>query len=105
MVSYAPMGSPHPLGDVTGQTPISVNVSTISTQLLAANENRRFIVLSNNGLQDVFIAIGNTATVDTGLILEKGEITSLFAETESSKESINAVTFANTSDIAILEFE
>lgn len=105
MSAYSPTGSPHPLGDVVGQTPTGVTVTTSSTQLLAANEDRRACIISNIGIQDIYIAIGNTAVVSAGLPLPKGEQIVLGDTSEPTTEAINAITLVATSDIAILEFE
>jgi len=105
MGNYSPRGGLHPLGDYTGQVPTAVNIGTSSTQLLDANDNRRFCVLSNIGNRDAFIAVGQTAIVNQGFVLTKGSQIFIGLEAEAPKEAINAIVGAASTDIAILEVE
>ncbi len=104
MSNYSPMGGGHPVGDVLGKVPTSVTVTTSSTQLLAADEDRRFVMLSNIGNKDAFVAAGQTALVSKGGVILKGESLVIGLSEESSKEDINAIVIAGDTVIAILEF-
>jgi len=105
MGNYSPTGSSHPIGDVTGNTPTNATVTTSSTQISAANGDRRFIILSNIGNKDVFLASGQTAILNSGAILLRGESIVIGAEAEPLKEAINGIVSAGTTTIAVLEFE
>ncbi|MBD1836134.1 hypothetical protein H6F61_26480 [Cyanobacteria bacterium FACHB-472] len=43
-----------------------------STSLLAANPNRKFAAIVNNGSVDVTVALGSTATAGAGIVLKGG---------------------------------
>ncbi len=53
----------------TGQTPVGVNVTTSSTQILAANADRKVAIIVNNSDEVVWLAIGKTAVVNKGIRL------------------------------------
>ena len=105
MVGYSPIGSSHPIADLTGNVPTTVNVTTSSTQLLAANDKRRFCIFSNIGNRDAFIAVGQTAVGNQGFALFKGEQITIGRESAPPKEEINAIVNAGNTDITILEVE
>lgn len=47
-------------------TETSVAVANTSTQILAAENSRDYVLLINNGTEDVWISLGNTAVVGQG---------------------------------------
>lgn len=58
----------------TGLAPTAVVVGDVSTPMLAANTDRRFVVFTNNSItSEIFLAFdGETAVIDEGISLAKG---------------------------------
>ena len=104
MANYSPIGAPGPLGIPVAQTPSSVSVTNVSTQIVAANEDRRFLILSNVGNLDAFLSGDGTALVDNGFKLPKGETIELSRDINITT-SIHGITSAGSTDITIQEFE
>lgn len=103
MPSYNPVGGGHSLADPAGQVPINVTIINSSTQILPANDNRRFCILSNIGVKDVYVAVGQTALNEKGITLFKGGTLVIGREGESVKEIINGITSTGSSLITIQE--
>jgi hypothetical protein len=57
--------------EVTSITNFNVSVGSSSTQVLAANSNRKLLILVNDSDEDIYIALGATATLNSGIRLNK----------------------------------
>lgn len=86
-----------------GQTPDNVSVTTSSTEIAAASESRKWIILSNIGNKDVFIAIGQPALVDKGILLHRDAGQLLFSAELLSDQAINGITSSGSSTVAFQE--
>jgi len=53
----------------TGQTPVGVNVTTSSTEILAANDNRKHAIVVNDSDAAMWLAIGQAAEAHKGIRL------------------------------------
>lgn len=104
-MQYNPHGNNHPLGDAVGITPTNVSVTNVSGTILLFNTDRRYVFLSNTGIQDAYLAVGQTAIAGSGLLLAKGEVITLSSESTSMKLGINGITSVGSTTIAILEIE
>lgn len=104
MANYNPVGSTTPLGISIAITPISVSVTNSSTQIVAENEDRRFLLLSNTGNIDVFLSGDGTAQLNKGFELQKGE-SIMLGEIMDITTSIHGITNAGSTNIACQEFE
>lgn len=90
-----------------GQNPTCATAETSTTELVPANPNRKGIFLSNIGVRDVYIAIGQDAILNCGILIsKKGDVNSglKFDAGLCSKEAINGITTGGTSDIMFQEF-
>lgn len=52
-----------------GQTPVGVNVTTSSTQILAVNTSRKSTIICNDSDTTMWLAIGQTAVAHQGIRL------------------------------------
>lgn len=103
MAGYNPRGDEQPMGPASANTPTNVAVTNSSTQIVAANEDRRSLILSNTGNQDIFISGDGTAQVDKGFVLAKG--LTVHIEAHDVTVSFHGITNAGSTNIAIQEFE
>jgi len=95
-MTYNPIGSAEPIGVTTGEAPITISVGTSNTVILAADDTRTAVFLFNDGLQDCFLAFGQTAEDEKGFNLEKGE--PLLID-KAAGLAINGITSASTTNI------
>jgi hypothetical protein len=58
-------------GEVTSITNFNVSVGSSSTQVLAANSSRKLLILINDSDEDIYLALGSTATLNSGIRLNK----------------------------------
>jgi hypothetical protein len=56
-------------GTYTTPTPTPVNVSTASTVVLAANTNRKYVLLVNDSDTPIYVSLGGVAAVNQGIRL------------------------------------
>jgi hypothetical protein len=56
-------------GEVTNITNFAVTVGTSSTQVLAANSNRKLLILVNDSDETMYVSLGATATLNNGIRL------------------------------------
>ncbi len=90
----------------TGNAPSAVTVTTTSGALLAANTNRRWVLLTNVGVKDVFLAFGSDAAeIDKGGVLTGSGGSVLLGANFMCLESINGIVKNSTSTVLILEGE
>jgi len=106
MSMFSMPGTAHPIGAAVGVAPSNVAITTVSTQVLPANGNRRYVHLSNIGNKDIYLALDQPAVADTGTVLKKGSPPlELGEDNEPPKGVINAITGGGSSTLAILEAE
>ena len=77
-------------------------VTTASILIAAANDDREGIHLTTNDADDVFIAFGETAVVQTGVILAEN-VPVQINNPGLCKKAIYGITAANTSTVAYQE--
>lgn len=58
-------------GEVSSITNFNVSVGSSSTQVLAANSSRKLLILINDSDEDIYLALGSTATLNSGIRLNK----------------------------------
>ncbi len=59
------------VNEVTSITNFNVSVGSSNTQVLAANSSRKLLILVNDSDEDIYIALGATATLNSGIRLNK----------------------------------
>ena len=55
--------------EVSSITNFNVSVGTSSTQVLAANSNRKLLILVNDSDEPIYVCLGATATLNNGIRL------------------------------------
>jgi hypothetical protein len=55
--------------EVSSITNFNVSVGTSSTQVLAANSNRKLLILVNDSDEPIYVSLGATATLNNGIRL------------------------------------
>ncbi len=88
-----------------GKIPTSVNVTNSSTEIVASNTARKWLVLTNIGNRDVYMAVGQTALDKKGALLGKGGGSIALGVDMITTEAINGITSAGSADVMILEGE
>lgn len=58
---------------VIAKTPFAVTITTVATQIRAANGLRRTLSLRNNGVATVYLGNSSAVTTSTGYPLETGD--------------------------------
>ena len=87
----------------TGQTPETTSVSNSSTEIVAANTNRRWCLLTNIGSNDVYGAIGQTAILNRGFLLAANGGSITLGADICSTQAINGITSTGTSNVIFQE--
>ncbi len=87
----------------TGQTPTSVSVTTSTTEISAANTARKWIMITNVGNRDVFIACDVDALVDKGILLGKGGGSIAMGAEFCTLGAIDGITSAGSSTVLVQE--
>jgi len=59
------------VNEVTSITNFNVSVGSSNTQVLAANSSRKLLILVNDSDEDIYIALGATAILNSGIRLNK----------------------------------
>lgn len=57
--------------EVTSITNFNVSVGSSNTQVLAANSSRKLLILVNDSDENIYIALGETAILNSGIRLNK----------------------------------
>ena len=86
-----------------GQIPTSVSVTSSSTEIVASNTARKWLVLTNIGNRDVYVAVGQTALSQKGALLGKGGGSISLGVDMITTEAINGITSAGAAVVMILE--
>jgi hypothetical protein len=55
--------------EVSSITNFNVSIGTSSTQVLAANSNRKLLILVNDSDEPIYVSLGTTATLNNGIRL------------------------------------
>jgi hypothetical protein len=55
--------------EVSSITNFNVSIGTSSTQVLAANSNRKLLILVNDSDEPIYVSLGATATLNNGIRL------------------------------------
>lgn len=75
-----------------------VSISTTSTEILDAEDDRTSILIRNTGTVDVFVNFGGTATTDD-MTLESGDV--LFCDDYTG--AVNGIVSSGTGEIRVIE--
>lgn len=59
-------------GAVTYSAPVTYNATTLSTEAVATNANRKILTITNASDTDVFVGVGAAAVVDSGVMINAG---------------------------------
>jgi len=86
-----------------GQVPTNVSVTNSSTEIIDANAARKWLILTNIGNRDVFVASGQTALVDKGALLGKGGGSIILDSSNMATEAINGIVSGGSATVMILE--
>lgn len=103
-MQYGPIGNVNNLGNTQTPPPDVAGITTVSLEILPANECRRATVLTNIGNKDAYVAFGQTAIAGSGIVIFKGDSVAI-GVIDDIRMSIEAVTATGVSTIAIQEFE
>jgi len=104
MVIYIPAPGASNFPSTTANAPINVSVTNSSTQILAANSDRRLVIISNTGNINVFMSADGTAVVDKGFELRKGDTMQLGEDIDITT-TLHGITKGGSTNIAVQEFE
>ncbi len=88
----------------TGKSPTTVNVTSSTTQLAAANTSRVCIYFLNTSQKDVFLGFGVNAEADKGVRLVRNEAF-IMDSTAVDKGQINAIAESGTSAVLVQEWD
>ena len=101
-----PIGQPNPrftgYSNFSQGTPKVVSVTTGSTQLLAANSDRLYAQINNNGAQPIWVQVGAPAAVGRGTRVTPGSMLN-FQDNELYLGEINAITVSGSIGIDVIE--
>jgi hypothetical protein len=88
---------------LTAAAPTAATVGASSAQAVAANANRRGLVLTNLSTNMISFGLATTAVLNSGITLYPGGIWQM-DETTFSLAAINAIASAASSPISVQEF-
>lgn len=83
--------------------PTYATVGVTSAQVIGANGTRKGLVLSNTSAANIFLGLGASAVVGSGIWLASGAVWVMQAET-LTQGAINAIADAPNSNLGIQEF-
>lgn len=86
-----------------GQTPDNVTITNSSTQILAANTSRKWCIMTNTGNRDIFVAMGQTALVNKGILIGRNGGSLTLTASALSTEAINGITTGGSSSMTYQE--
>lgn len=82
----------------------SVTVGTGSTEVVARRHTRNALYLSNDSDEDIYIAIGEAAVLNQGIILQVGMSPLVMRDGDPGlREQINAICSTGSKSLAYLE--
>ncbi|AFY43660.1 hypothetical protein [Nostoc sp. PCC 7107] len=89
---------------ITTSNDFAVSVSGSNSPVLAANTNRKYVVLINNSLEDIYINLSETSQAGQGILLKAdGGSYEFYTSTINYKGAITASTFGDTAAITGIE--
>ena len=89
----------------SGSPPTNAIITTVSSVVVAANRNRKYLYLTNIGARDIWIGLGNTVSVDKGILIDKNGGRFSITSDNQCYDAINAIVANATSTLAIHEGE
>ncbi len=94
-----------PVIPLTGdaQAPTSALVTSVSSIIVNANDDRKWCLLTNTGMKDVFLAAGQDAEIDKGFMVPGGGGSLIIGGDFFTLESINGITKAASSLVIVQE--
>lgn len=88
-----------------GSAPGGVSATVTSTEIVPENTNRQWLFLTNIGANDVFVAIGQAAVLNTGMVLRSPDGALFLDAMACPGGAINGITAAGTSLVIFQESE
>lgn len=90
--------------DLTSNSPIAVSIGTSSTVVIAANSNRKGLILTNNSSAKIYLGLSNTAVLGSGVLLLPG---GSFTMDEFCFDSgaVSAIASVAASSLTVQEFQ
>lgn len=89
---------------LTASTPANATVTGTSSQVVASNASRKGLAIINLSTDIIYIGIGTTALLGSGIALtQKGSVYEM-SEYDYAISAINAISSGTSSAIAIQEF-
>lgn len=58
-----------PLAEINSSTPFGVEIDNTSSIIIAANDSRKYIAITNNSTEDIYLNLGSTAFLNQGIYL------------------------------------
>ena len=77
-----------------GQPPGVINVTDTSTEIVSVNTSRKWCFIYNDGNHDIYMAVGQTAVLGKGFLLQKMGGSTLLDSTIMSNQQLNGITKA-----------
>ena len=90
-----------PLQFIGSQSVVSVS-NTTSTEILAANSARKFLLLQNNGANNIHVSLDGTAATTSDFVVASGG-GSLELSTGVPTGQINGLAVTASTDLVVLE--
>jgi hypothetical protein len=90
--------------NLTANAPAAASVGISSAQALAANANRKGLILINTSQNTISVAFGATAVLNSGITLDSGASWTMTDYTHTTA-AVNAIAAAGSSNLAIQEFQ
>lgn len=91
-------------GTITGNVPSMVGVGTVSEVIIAENNQRVGLIVTNISDGTIYLGIGNTATLRAGIVLNSGGGAWSMDDYTYSKDAITAIGHSSTLVVAFQEF-
>ena len=88
----------------TASSPAAASVGTSSAQAVASNGSRKGLVLVNTSSNDISIAFGATAVLNSGITLLAGGGAFTMTEFNFTTAAVNAIAGGASSNLAIQEY-
>ena len=89
-------------GEVTSITNFNVSVGDSSTQVLAANINRKLLILVNDSDEAIYVSLGATAILNNGIRLNSNG-GSVALDDPIYKGAVNAISVSGSKKIVGIE--
>lgn len=82
---------------------VSVTVGVASAELIATNDRREYFLIVNLGVNDVYIAFGETATIAGSIKLPAGIGFYESSRPDLFQGQVNAIADSGSSDVRVTE--